>query len=361
MLKPGFFAFKQRLRNSRLDSERLVNVIRPLIILVIGGAVGLLAVPLLPNQVQDWVSSWQQRVSELTDPTPSSNVSTPTETPFSREDAPNTVLERTPVFDTAPKNNSTKPLRTKTPILSPTPTRTIRQIFDLFDRGIISEEEAAAELNRRKLDDSYGIIPPPGVRPTVTQIPIPTQSSTQRPTPTTLPVSTPIPIQSPAQRGSPGWINQLETSIHELVNLERRNVGLITLAHDLDLTDIARSHSHNMAIKGFFDHINLIGQVPTDRADTAGYSCIKQEGNLIYTGIAENIFSGWLYSSTTRIGLISIRNYFTLAEIADIVVDGWMNSTGHRQNILTPRYEKEGIGIAINPDTEAVLVTQNFC
>ena len=315
------------------------------------------AVPLLPNQVQDWVSSWQQRVSELTDAIPSSNISTPTKTPLSREDAPNTVLERTPFFDTAPRNNSTKPLRTETPIISPTPTRTIREIFDLFDKGIISEEEAATALNRRKLGDSNETIPPPSVRPTATQIPIPTQ----RPTPTTLPALTTVPTQSPGQRGSPGWINQLETSIHGLVNQERRNFGLNALAHDLDLADVARSHSHDMTIKGFFSHKNLIGQAPKDRADAAGYSCIKQEGNLIYTGIAENIFSGWLYSSTTRIGSISIRNYFTLAEIADVVVDGWMNSTGHRQNILTPRYEKEGIGIAINPDTEAVLVTQNFC
>jgi len=145
------------------------------------------------------------------------------------------------------------------------------------------------------------------------------------------------------------------------VNQERRNFGLIALVHDLELADVARIHSNDMATSGFFDHTHLIGQAPTDRADAAGYDCIKREGNLIYTGIAENIFSGWLYSSTTRIGFISTRNYFGLAEIADVVVNGWMNSTGHRQNILTPRYEKEGIGIAINPDTEAVLVTQNFC
>ena len=276
MPKPGFFAFKQRLRNSRLDSERLVNVIRLLIILVLGGAVGLLAVPLLPQTAQDWVSSWQQRASEWSGTIRSSQMPTATEIDSSREDVPSPLLESTP---------------------------------------------------------------------------FPAQS------PTSIPVSVP----SPGQRGGADWIGQLETSIHELVNQERRNIGLIALAHDLQLADVARSHSNDMATSRFFDHTNMIGQAPTDRADAAGYDCIRQEGNLMYMGIAENIFSGWLYSSTTRIGLISTRNYLSLAEIADVVVDGWMNSPGHRQNILTPRYSKEGIGISISTDTEAVLVTQNFC
>lgn len=253
-----------------------MNVTRLLIILVIGGVVGLLAVPLLPQTAQDWVSSWQQRASEWSDTTLSSQIQTPMGTQSSRENVPSILPESTP---------------------------------------------------------------------------FPTQSSTL----------TLVSAPSPGQRGSDAWIGQLETSIHELVNQERRNFGLIALAHDLELAGIARSHSRDMVTSGFFEHTNLTGQVPTDRADAAGYDCIEQEGNFIYTGIAENIFSGWLYSSTTRIGLISTRHYRSLAEIADVVVDGWMNSPGHRQNILTPRYKKEGIGIAVNPDTEAVLVTQNFC
>jgi uncharacterized protein YkwD len=37
-----------------------------------------------------------------------------------------------------------------------------------------------------------------------------------------------------------------------------------------------------------------------------------------------------------------------------------MNRRGHRQNILTPHWETEGIGVFITPDGR-VLLTQNFC
>jgi len=37
-----------------------------------------------------------------------------------------------------------------------------------------------------------------------------------------------------------------------------------------------------------------------------------------------------------------------------------MKSPGHRKNILTPYWKKEGIGVHIGPD-DKVYVTQNFC
>jgi uncharacterized protein YkwD len=50
----------------------------------------------------------------------------------------------------------------------------------------------------------------------------------------------------------------------------------------------------------------------------------------------------------------------TMEEIASQVVNGWMNSPGHRENILNARYDREGIGIAVSSDGK-VYVTQNFC
>ena len=41
------------------------------------------------------------------------------------------------------------------------------------------------------------------------------------------------------------------------------------------------------------------------------------------------------------------------------IVDGWMNSPGHRENILTPDWRSEGVGVAVSGDV--VYVTQNFC
>ena len=47
-------------------------------------------------------------------------------------------------------------------------------------------------------------------------------------------------------------------------------------------------------------------------------------------------------------------------KIAETTVKGWMNSPGHRKNILTPHWRSEGIGIAISPD-DKVYITENFC
>ena len=52
------------------------------------------------------------------------------------------------------------------------------------------------------------------------------------------------------------------------------------------------------------------------------------------------------------------RNYITLKDLAFRIVDGWMNSPGHRKNILTETYDREGIGIGAE---ESVWVTQNSC
>jgi uncharacterized protein YkwD len=117
-----------------------------------------------------------------------------------------------------------------------------------------------------------------------------------------------------------------------------------------------------MAQLDYFDHDNLRGQAPSDRAGQAGYRCRKDYGSYYTEGIAENIFQTWLFSSytTSLNGLVVSRNYITMEEIASQVVNGWMNSPGHRENILNARYDREGIGIAVSSDGK-VYVTQNFC
>jgi len=47
-------------------------------------------------------------------------------------------------------------------------------------------------------------------------------------------------------------------------------------------------------------------------------------------------------------------------KIAGKALAGWMKSPGHRENILTPQWKREGIGVEIGPD-EKVYITQNFC
>jgi uncharacterized protein YkwD len=50
----------------------------------------------------------------------------------------------------------------------------------------------------------------------------------------------------------------------------------------------------------------------------------------------------------------------SLEEIANQAVTGWMNSEGHRKNILDDHFQQEGIGVAFSTDNK-IYVTENFC
>ena len=117
-----------------------------------------------------------------------------------------------------------------------------------------------------------------------------------------------------------------------------------------------------MAQRDYFAHVNLQGQSPGDRGAQAGYGCRKDYGSYYTEGIAENIFQTSLFSSytTTLGGIVVSRDYMTMEEIASQIVAGWMDSPGHRQNILETSYDQEGIGVVVTAD-EKVYVTQNFC
>lgn len=153
----------------------------------------------------------------------------------------------------------------------------------------------------------------------------------------------------------------LEKQIHHLTNQYRTQNGLAELAWDDNLAVIARNHSQDMATRNYFDHDNPQGQDPTDRGIAQGYRCHKIVGNLIYEGIAENIFQNNLYDTVWYTnGIITSYEWNSQDELAETTVDGWMDSPGHRQNILTKTYDKEGIGIAISSD-DKVYITQDFC
>ena len=244
---------------------------------------------------------------------------------------------------------------------------TAGEIFQLNDADQLSDEKAAAmlkELKQGKKCFGSGLKkekPPVVERPAEQDNPDKSEDKAEE-TPASKPKEQPEKKSgSNAKRGTLEWVNQLEESINMLVNEERNLESLRVLSYDDKLSDIARAHSEDMDRNGYFDHVSPQNQGPTDRANSSGYTCTKTVGSFIYSGIAENIFSGWLYSSITYFGPVKIKDYMSLNEIAAEVVDGWMGSPGHRQNILTKMYDREGIGVAVNPDNEELLVTQNFC
>ena len=157
----------------------------------------------------------------------------------------------------------------------------------------------------------------------------------------------------------------LEKEIHRLINNERVKRGLPALDWDDRIAKIARDHSEDMAANDYFRHDNLKGESPTDRGNVAGYSCHKPLGGGVYSyGLAENIWLGWEYSSRIHSTGGTRYNWMSQTQIARQAVSSWMNSTGHRQNILDSQYDKTGIGVGFGSadgKPYAVYLTQNFC
>jgi len=143
---------------------------------------------------------------------------------------------------------------------------------------------------------------------------------------------------------------QAEIEVHRLINLEREKYGLQTLEYDEKLASVAKLHSIDMADDEYFAHETPEGLTPTDRASKSDYTCQYQIGNLIYSGIGENLY---MVQGPT----VSIT--YTPQSIAESAVSGWMDSPGHKKNILTSNFSKEGIGVSISEF--AIHVTENFC
>lgn len=176
---------------------------------------------------------------------------------------------------------------------------------------------------------------------------------------TTTPRSTPTP--GPQTEGEIST-QQIERVIHRAVNEQRRQEGLTALDYDTRLAEIARRHSKDMATKDYFSHTSPSGDTFQDRYEAADYECqVEVSANRYATG-GENIAFTWAYAQIeTETGSVSYDGNET--QIARGIVRGWMNSKGHRENILTDHWQSEGIGVAITETSEGVKVyaTQNFC
>ena len=153
----------------------------------------------------------------------------------------------------------------------------------------------------------------------------------------------------------------VERHIYEMTNQERRLAGVEGLIRDETIDVIAYEHSADMAARGYFSHDTPEGLDPTGRAERAGYECRKDYGSYYTTGLAENVSQSYTYSSYMTAGVTSSYTWLeSEAELARQTVRGWMDSPGHRENILNPQYDRIGIGVEISSD-EQVLATQNFC
>ncbi|WP_255191244.1 CAP domain-containing protein [Natronobeatus ordinarius] len=151
----------------------------------------------------------------------------------------------------------------------------------------------------------------------------------------------------------------VEQYVHEAVNEERAARGLEELEFDEELQTIARTHSEDMAERGYFAHTDPDGNSFADRYDEHGYDCRADAGGGYYYIGGENI-AHTHFDKPVRTDSGEIVRYTDERELADGIVEGWMNSDGHRENLLADHWTNEGIGISVTDDDE-VYATQNFC
>ena len=159
--------------------------------------------------------------------------------------------------------------------------------------------------------------------PTATPLPVPTPTPEPTPTPTITPVPTPQP--PPAQR----HINEKEYML-ALINAERAQAGVppVVLGNNI----AAQLHAESALANCYSGHWGMDGLKPYMRYTLAGgYQSNGENG------------SGLDYCIQARENYTPIRNIEQ--EIRE-VMDGWMNSPGHRRNLLDRQHRKVSIGLA---------------
>jgi uncharacterized protein YkwD len=127
---------------------------------------------------------------------------------------------------------------------------------------------------------------------------------------------------SPVSPLSPEEQAEFEERVVYLTNLARRQVGLPPLKENPRLGIAARGHSQDMADHDYFGHTGSDGSTLADRLNAAGY--------VGWVTAGENIAAG--YTSP------------------ESVMDGWLNSTVHMENIYSQLYREIGVGYAYDPD-----------
>lgn len=120
-------------------------------------------------------------------------------------------------------------------------------------------------------------------------------------------------------------IAAFERAAFDMLNQKRAENGEKPLAWSESLAAVARQHSQDMADKKYFSHRGLDNSMVSDRADRGSVGK--------WRAIGENIAFN--------------RGYKDPIERA---VQLWMESTGHRQNLLDDHWKESAVGIAVAPD-----------
>ena len=118
------------------------------------------------------------------------------------------------------------------------------------------------------------------------------------------------------------FMAQVEQAIFNKVNQERAKAGVAPLTYNTTMEKYARIKSQDMGDNNYFDHKDLNGNLITTKMKADGVS---------YQAWGENIaYIGGITDPT---------------QLANKFMTNWMNSSGHRKNILSTNFKSIGVGV----------------
>lgn len=129
-----------------------------------------------------------------------------------------------------------------------------------------------------------------------------------------LPASAAQKPAAPAPSTAQPSVGSYATQVAQIVNQERQKAGLAPLTLDAELSNVAMAKAKDMIAKNYFDHNSPTYGSPFDMMRSFGIN---------YTAAGENIAKGQTSPQA--------------------VMTDWMNSPGHRQNILSSNYDSIGV------------------
>jgi uncharacterized YkwD family protein len=192
------------------------------------------------------------------------------------------------------------------------------------------------DWQQRARQDQSLLRPPAGNQPGALDqdaAPVPDQGSLQAPIEESAPTeqgtapteqgTAPAPEQdnAPAQEQDTNLtksgteLSAFESRVIDLTNEQRRKNGLSNLQPDTALSNVAQEKSNDMQAKNYFSHTSPTYGSPFD---------MMRDFGVTYNSAGENIAMG--------------------QQSAEEVVNAWMNSEGHRKNILSPNFTHIGVG-----------------
>ncbi|MEM8857192.1 MAG: CAP domain-containing protein, partial [Chloroflexota bacterium] len=122
-------------------------------------------------------------------------------------------------------------------------------------------------------------------------------------------------ISTAVEESDDPFMSEEEIAVINIVNEERAKVGCGAVAANPYLREAAFLHSQDMGVNNYFDHTGLNGSRFWERAEDAGYQGFAA---------GENIAAG--------------------QRTPESVMNGWMNSAGHRANLLNCNHTEIGVG-----------------